>query len=101
MVDSSVFGEYEAVAASQAAQVLGNSGAKGDYLDQVIVIPASVAPGAVTVTDGSTNIVVTTAGTATVLPGVFSIPIRSYAVTGPWKITTGANVSVLALGAFT
>lgn len=93
-------GRYEAVAAGQTAQVLGVNGATGDYLNSVIVIPATVAPGAVTIIDGVTNVVVTTAGTATVLPGVFEIPVKAFSTTGSWKITTGANVSVLATGRF-
>lgn len=93
-------GMYEAVAASQTDQVMGPVGATGDFLDYVIVIPTTVAPGAVTIKDGSTAIITTTAGTATVLPGVFTIPVKCYSTTGAWKISTGTNVAVLAVGKF-
>ena len=42
--------EYETVAASQTAQVLGATGATGDYIAGVLVIPATTTPGVVTLT---------------------------------------------------
>jgi hypothetical protein len=36
---------YETVAASQTAQVLGGSGATGDYISHLLVIPATTSPG--------------------------------------------------------
>src|SRR5262245_56751793 len=101
MADQSVFGEYEAVAAGSTDQVLGNNGSKGDYLKKLIVIPATVAPGAITVKDNNTTIMTTTAGTATVIPSVFEINVDAYSTLGQWKISTGTNVSLLAVGAFT
>jgi hypothetical protein len=46
-------GEYETVAASQTNQVLGGTGATGDYLNGVIIIPATTSPGAVSIKDGA------------------------------------------------
>lgn len=95
--------DYETVAAGQTAQVLGETGKAGDYLERVIITPAVVACGAVTVIDGSTNVISFVGGGTTALDDVkpFAIEIGARSVTGPWKITTGANVSVMAVGDFT
>ncbi len=96
------FQNYETVAASQTAQVLGNNGAKGDFIARLIIIPATVAGGVVTLLDGSTSIPVYVGGATTALttvaPIVVDIGARSQ--TGAWKITTGANISVIAVGDF-
>ena len=94
--------EYETVAASQTDQMLGATGAVGDYLEKLLVIPASTSPGAVSIEDGSTNTVVFTGGASSVsnlVPVTIDLGIAS--VSGGWEITTGANVSVIAFGLFT
>lgn len=92
---------YETVAASQTAQILGPNGAAGDYLEGLLVIPAVVAAGLVTLLDGATSIPVFVGGGTTALPACipFYIPIGAVAVTA-WKVTTGASVSVIAIGRF-
>ncbi len=91
---------YETVAASQTAQVLGLVGAQGDYVERLIIVPATTGPGVVTLLDGSTSIpIMVTGGTTTLVPIV--VELGMYSVTGAWKITTGANVSVIAVGTFT
>jgi hypothetical protein len=77
------------------------------YLESVTVIPASTAAGAVTILDGSTNIVVipTLAGTGTgtqvQVPYTVQLGIRATSASTGFKITTGAAVSVIAVGRFT
>lgn len=94
--------EYEAVAANASAQTLGATGATGDFLSHILVIPASTSPGAITLTDGATAMVVFTGGANSVSNLVpFAIPIGGRSVSGPWKITTGANVSAIGFGNFT
>ena len=44
---------YETVAAGQTAQVLGLIGAKGDFLERIVIVPATSAAGAVSILDGS------------------------------------------------
>lgn len=93
---------YEAVAASAAAQVLGGAGAAGDLLNGLLVIPATTSPGAVTILDNATSMVVFTGGASSVGSLVpFFVPLGARSVSGPWKVTTGANVSVIAVGSFT
>jgi len=88
---------YETVAASQTAQVLGGTGAAGDYLHRVIVSVATSATGTVTLLDGSTSIILTVANTPV---GIYSVECNMLASTGPWKITTGAGATVIAVGKF-
>lgn len=90
--------DYETVAASQTAQVLGGTGAKGDFLARLILNNITVATAAVTLIDGTTSIVVQTAASAQLGPCVVEVGAR--AATGPWKITTGAGVTVIAVGQF-
>lgn len=95
-------GEYETVAASQTAQVLGGAGAGGDSIRRLIIRPANLNAGAVTLIDGVTSIVIFPGGTGSVTelkPITVELGMRS--LNGPWKITTGADVSVIAIGRFT
>ena len=93
--------EYETVAASQTAQVLGGAGATGDYLSGLLVTPASTSPGVVTILDNATSINVFAGGASSLSNLVpFFIPVGAKSVSGPWKVTTGANVSVVAVGNF-
>ena len=97
--------EYETVAASQTDQMMGPTGAVGDRLDGLLVIPATTSPGAVSIEDGSTNTVVF-AGGASSVPTLAPIyipfgPGGIASVSGGWEITTGSNVSVMAFGNFT
>ncbi len=92
--------DYETVAASQTDQVLGDLGAAGDYLSHIIIQPATTGAGTVTVKDGTTVIYTFTTGTLSDLRSVV-IPFGLASGSGSWKITTGANVSVLCIGDFT
>lgn len=90
---------YKSVAASQTASTLGATGNKDDFLSHVLITPASTSPGAVTIVDGAVSTVIF-AGGASSVPDLkpFIVPILANAATGPWQITTGANVSALAVG---
>lgn len=90
---------YETVAASQTGQVLGLIGAAGDYIERLVIIPATTSPGLVTILDGSTSIPIMVAGTTTIAPIV--VPLGMTSSNGAWSVTTGANVSVIAIGRFT
>jgi len=95
-------GGYETVAASQTAQVIGASGAAGDYMAGILVIPATTSPGNVLLLDNATSITVFTGGAGSVSNLVpFFIPMGMNSVTGAWKVTTGANDSCIAVGNFT
>ena len=89
--------EYETVAASQTNQVLGGTGAKGDFISRAIITVVTAATSTVTLTDGTTGIVIMAANTAI---GCYSIELGMRAATGPWKITTGAGATVIAVGQF-
>jgi hypothetical protein len=95
-------GEYETVAAGQTAQVLGATGATGDLISGILVIPATTSPGNVLLLDNATSITVFTGGASSVSNLVpFFIPLGMFSVSGAWKITTGSNVSCIGIGNFT
>ena len=95
--------DYETVAASQTEQALGPSGKKGDMLMRIVVVPASLSPGAVAIKDGSASAITVFAGGASSLTELkpFIIEVGAKSSTGAWQITTGASVSVVAIGSFT
>ena len=95
-------GEYETVAASQTAQALGATGATGDYIAGVLVIPATTSPGNVILLDNATSITIFTGGASSVSNLVpFFIPLGMISVSGAWKLTTGSSVSCIGIGNFT
>jgi outer membrane murein-binding lipoprotein Lpp len=94
--------EYETVAASQTDQVLGATGATGDRLSGLLIQPGTTSPGTVVLKDGSTTIYTFPGGAssvATLIP--FTVPVGLKSVSGAWKVTTGANVTVIGIGDFT
>lgn len=98
-----VDGDYETVAASQSDQSLGATGAKGDFLVGLLVVPATTSPGAVSIKDGAGSAITVFAGGASSVLSLhsFFIPLGIESASGAWKVTTGSNVSVLAVGKFT
>jgi hypothetical protein len=89
---------YETVAASQTDQVLGASGAIGDFLYGVLIQPATTTPGNVILKDGATTIWTFPGGTTTIAPLV--VPLGFPSRNGAFSLTTGANVSCIAVGNF-
>jgi hypothetical protein len=94
---------YEHVAASQTAQVLGTTGAKGDYLHRLICTVTTASTGNVLIVDGSGSGILT----HTILPAspgtginVYNIEVNAVSADGAWKVTTGAGVEVMAVGIF-
>lgn len=94
--------KYATVAASQAAQALGGAAGKlGDYLSHIQIVPASTSPGAVTLLDGATSMVLFEGGANSVTTlAPFGIGFGANSKAGRWAITTGANVSAVAFGRF-
>lgn len=93
---------YETVAASQTSQICGGVGSTGDYLAGLLVVPATTSPGGVSIGDGSTSIVVFTGGASSVSNLVpFFVPLGIKSTASGWTVTTGANVSAVAVGQFT
>ena len=94
---------YETVAASQTAQALGATGASGDYIARVIIVPTLAAGGVVTLLDNATSISLYAGGGTTAAADVMPVTVElgMTSVSGAWKITTGANISVIAVGIFT
>lgn len=91
--------QYVTVAAGVTTAPVGVTNC---YLESVTVIPATTAPGAVTILDGSTAIVTIPAAAALgqSAPYCVQLGIRATSPTTGFKITTGASVSVIAVGRF-
>ena len=94
--------QYIKVAASSSTKPIGlvSTGAPGDYIDCMTVIPATSASGAVTLFDGTTAVISipAQAGGAGVPPS-YSLYL-GFRAQSRWNITTGANVSVVVVGSF-
>lgn len=95
-------GDYETVAAGQTDQTLGATGATGDYLAGVLIVPATTSPGAVSIKDGAGSaITIFTGGASSVSNLVpFFVPLGIISAAGAWKVTTGSNVSAIGVGNF-
>lgn len=95
--------DWETIAASQTDQAMGATGAAGDYLAGLLIIPATTSPGAVRIEDGSGSAVTVFTGGADSVSNLvpFFVPLDIRSRSGAWEITTGANVSAIAVGLFT
>lgn len=91
--------QYEHVAASQTAQVLGGTGATGDYLHRLICTVSTAATGGVSIVDGSTSHVILPASAGTGV-NIYNIEVNAISRNGAWKVTTGAGVEVIGVGIF-
>jgi len=96
-------GEYEYVASGTA--VLGGTGAAGDYLDHVLIIPGTTSPGAVAIRDGTAGTPRTIfVGGASSVSNLAPIDVNIGAVAttaGGWAIViTGSNVTAIGFGNF-
>jgi len=97
-------GDYETVAASQTDQILGATGAIGDWLDRLIITVNTAATAAVSIKDGDGSAIPIIPNSPGGGVGVYQVPIKARcinAATPGWKITTGAGSTVLAVGDFT
>lgn len=84
--------EYETVAASQTDQVLGATGAAGDFIHSIVVDSAT---GTVVLKDDTTAILtIPASGT-----GVWELNLTSK--NGAFKVTTAASTTCLCVGRFT
>lgn len=94
--------KYVTVAASQTAAPLG-TGAVGDTLASVLIVPATTSPGVVQIKDGSGSAITIFTGGATSVADLkpINVVLNAASATGGWQITTGANVSAVAVGSFT
>ena len=83
-----------------------STGAAGDYLEKLVIFPATTTPGNVILEDGTAtsptfSMTVFAGGTDSVTTlHPFTVPVGAYSQDGEWVITTGANVSVMAVGHF-
>lgn len=92
--------EYETVAASQTDQVLGNTGAAGDYLGKLIIVVTTAATAQVQIKDGSGSAITVFPNSPGSGIGTYVLSVGLLSTSGAWKVTTGAGSSVIACGLF-
>jgi hypothetical protein len=92
---------YNTVAASQTDQVLGATGAAGDYLDSLVIVVATAATAQVQIKDGSGSAITVFPNSPGQGVGSYTVPLGVWSTGGAWKVTTGAGSSVIAVGNFT
>jgi len=94
--------QYSNIDASSTDEAITASGRAGDLIERIIIIPATTSPGAVTIGDGDHDHFTLFAGGASSVPDLSSITldVGMRSMFGGWRVTTGANVSVLVIGGF-
>jgi hypothetical protein len=98
-----IMSSYQEITAGESATVLAGAsgaGAKGDILKCIVAsVDTAGAGAAATITDGSNEIPLVPASSPV---GVHTINFGDglIAQTEPWKVTTGANVTIIAIGTF-
>lgn len=93
---------YEEVAAGQTDQILGVTGAVGDYLESIVISVNTAATSACSIKDGNGSAIPLTPANTPI--GVYTVPFRSRcrnATTPGWKVTTAAGVTAVGIGKFT
>lgn len=102
------------VSASATAQKLGTTGAVGDLIDCILIIPTAETPGVVYLYDAHpTGAEGTDYIKYTLYAGVPATPakitdlapcrisdLELISTLGPWHVTTGANIEVVVIGRF-
>jgi len=88
-------GDYGAVAGGSSNQIMGTTGAVGDFITRIVAV-GTAAGQTVTVLDDTTSLLALDVGDET---KTFEIGWASK--NGAWKITTSANVSCVVSGSFT
>ncbi len=93
---------YESIAASQTDQVMGDASAAnnagGQKLHRIVVSVATAATSTCSVKDGGGSSIVITAANTPI--GVYPVELNMISQAGPWKVTTGAGVTAIAVGDF-
>ena len=92
---------YETVAASQTDQVLGATGAVGDYLGHLVLVVATAATAATLIQDGSDTAITVFPNSPGGGVGTYTIQLGLTSRSGAWSVTTGAGVTAIAAGNFT
>lgn len=95
--------DYQLAAASATTVLAGaGKGAKADIVEEIVIIPLTVAPGIVQLVDGDDTAITIFAGSAayeaSLKPVYLKLGARSRR--GAWSVICGANVQVLACGRF-
>lgn len=98
MLNPAFHNHYETVAASQTDQALGPTGAKGDFLERLVVTVGAAATSTVSIKDGAgASIPLLPANTPI---GVYTVWLGIKSTAGAWSVSTGAGATAVAVGYF-
>ena len=95
---------YIAIAAGETDLVLGpgaqgHNAGKGQVLTRLVISVDTVgAGGASSIKDGSGSAIPLTNASTPI--DTFTVELDATSQTGPWSVTTGANVTIIAVGEF-
>lgn len=94
--------QYVAIAASQTDSATSATGATGDYLKGILIVPSTTSPGEVKIKDGAGTAISIFKGGATSVADLSPIWIELGIMSsaGAWAVTTGANETAIAVGLF-
>ena len=104
VVDQQYTANYTSIGPSTTVTLAGTGGGrKGDFIAGIFIVPSTVSPGAVSISDGGGGGITVFAGGANSVSNLVSFlcPLGIQSISGSWSITTGAAVSVLVTGGFT
>ena len=104
VVNEQYTANYTSVSPSSTVTLAGTGGgAKGDFIAGVLVVPTSLSPGAISISDGGGGGITIVAGGASSLSNLvpFLCPLGIRSISGSWSITTGSGASVVVTGGFT
>lgn len=92
--------QYISVPVSQTDLALGGnlSGAKGDFIQRIIITSDTATAANCSIKDGAGSAIPLT--TATTPIGAYTLELEIYSSTGAWSITTGANATAIVVGNF-
>ena len=90
--------DYETVAASATAQVLGTAGSINDLIARLVVTVGTAATSTVSIKDGAGAAIPIVAANTPI--GVYTVEVGVRSRSGAWSVTTGAGATVVAVGQF-
>lgn len=90
---------YQLIPPSSVSVPLGSGNGKSDYLHRLIINTTATATATITLSDGVTSIVLLSGVTGQGI-GLAAVEIGMISRNAGWRLTTGAGVTVVAVGVF-
>ena len=92
--------DYETVAVSRTDEVMGGTGAVGDFLHAVVVMVTTAgANGICSIKDGTGSAISIIPASTPI--GMHRVELNIRSTSGAWKVTTGSAATAIGIGIFT